>query len=166
MYKILVSACLLGDKVRYDGASKGIDHPLWSQWKSQGRLLAICPEVSGGLPVPRPAAEIIGSDVTESGRAVLQGKASILTKRGADVSEQFIQGAEAALALARKNDIRLAIMVEGSPSCGSHLVHDGTFSNALLAGEGVSTALLRQHGIQVFSHKELELAEVYLAELE
>jgi len=147
MEKILVSACLIGEKVRYDGKSKLLSHPLWQKWQKEGRLVAVCPEVAGGLSVPRPAAEI----------KTLSGKTKVLTQDGVDLSSHFAAGAAHALAIARANNVRIAILTDGSPSCGSSEVHDGNFSGEMLEGEGVTTALLRKNGIKVFSHKQLDL---------
>lgn len=147
MEKILVSACLMGEKVRYDGKAKLLNHPLWQKWQEQGRLVAVCPEVAGGLPVPRPAAEI----------QQLHGQIKVVTQNGDDLTRQFLSGAEYALKIAKANNVRIAILTEGSPSCGSSVVHDGKFSNEMIKGEGVTTALLRKNGIKVFSHKQLDL---------
>lgn len=98
MERILVSACLMGRKVRYDGAAKTSGDALLAAWWREGRLVPFCPEVEGGLPVPRPAAEIEGG---AGGEAVLSGAARVLTAGGADVTEAFLAGARAALAAAR-----------------------------------------------------------------
>lgn len=151
--KILVSACLLGQQVRYDGRASG--HPdVLQRWQSEGLIVPLCPEVAGGLPTPRPPAEIPGGQ----GRAVLDGDAQVVTVGGEDVSGQFLAGAQIALALVRRHGIRIAILKSGSPSCGNQLTYDGTFSGTKVAGEGVTTALLRREGVQVFSELELEAA--------
>lgn len=151
--KILVSACLLGQPVRYDGRASG--HPdVLQRWQSEGLIVPLCPEVAGGLPTPRPPAEIPGGQ----GRAVLDGDAQVVTVGGEDVSGQFLAGAQIALALVRRHGIRIAILKSGSPSCGNQLTYDGTFSGTKVAGEGVTTALLRREGVQVFSELELEAA--------
>ncbi len=170
MEKILVSACLLGEKVRYDGRGKLLRQTLWQQWRDEGRLVPVCPEVSGGLPVPRAAAEIqaVGIENTRnqgSGFAVLSGDAKIRTEDGRDLTAQFLRGAETALTLAKSHKVRLAILTEGSPSCGSQHVHDGSFSEGMLEGEGMTTALLRANGIKVFSHRQLDQAAEYLESL-
>jgi uncharacterized protein YbbK (DUF523 family) len=161
MIKVLVSACLLGEKVRYNGASAAADSAILTQWVNDGRIVPFCPEVAGGLGVPRPAAEIAGG----SGEAVLQGHASVATASGADVTDAFRRGAELALAAARAHDARLAILKDGSPSCGSASIHDGTFSGRKRAGPGVTTALLERHGIRVFSESEIADAAAYLKTL-
>ncbi|MBF8754129.1 DUF523 domain-containing protein [Pseudomonas guariconensis] len=149
--KVLVSACLLGQPVRYDGRDSG--HPdLLQRWQAEGRVVPLCPEVAGGLPTPRPPAEIPGGQ----GAAVLDGQAQVVTVTGLDVSEAFLAGARQALALVREHGIRVAVLKAGSPSCGNRLTYDGTFSGVKVPGEGVTTALLRREGVQVFSELELE----------
>ncbi|MBF8744101.1 DUF523 domain-containing protein [Pseudomonas putida] len=158
--KVLVSACLLGQPVRYDGRSSG--HPdLLQRWQGEGRVVPLCPEVAGGLPTPRPPAEIPGGQ----GGEVLDGTAVVVTVIGEDVSAAFLAGARQALALARKHGIRVAVLKAGSPSCGNRLTYDGTFSGVKVPGEGVTAALLRREGVLVFSELELEQAEVALAGL-
>jgi len=158
--KVLVSACLLGQPVRYDGRSSG--HPdLLQRWQAEGRVVPLCPEVAGGLPTPRPPAEIPGGQ----GGEVLDGAAAVVTVTGEDVSAAFVAGAGQALALVRKHGIRVAVLKAGSPSCGNRLTYDGTFSGVKVPGEGVTTALLRREGVLVFSELELEQAELALAGL-
>ncbi|BBR51944.1 MULTISPECIES: DUF523 domain-containing protein [Pseudomonas] len=152
--RVLVSACLLGQPVRYDGRDSG--HPdLLQRWQAEGRVVPLCPEVAGGLPTPRPPAEIPGGQ----GAAVLDGQAQVVTVTGLDVSEAFLAGARQALALVREHGIRVAVLKAGSPSCGNRLTYDGTFSGVKVPGEGVTTALLRREGVLVFSELELEDAQ-------
>lgn len=151
--KVLVSACLLGQPVRYDGRSSG--HPdLLQVWQREGRVVPLCPEVAGGLPTPRPPAEIPGGQ----GGAVLDGEARVVTVQGEDVSAEFLAGARLALELVRRHGIRVAVLKSGSPSCGNRQVYDGAFSGSKIDGEGVTSALLRREGVQVFSELELEEA--------
>lgn len=161
MEKILVSACLMGRKVRYDGAAKTSGDALLAAWRRQGRLVPFCPEVEGGLPVPRPAAEI---EDGAGGEAVLSGAARVLTAEGADVTEAFLAGARAALAAARTHGVRVAILKEGSPSCGSLVIYDGAFGGGRVPGHGVTTALLERHGIAVFGEERVAEAAALLAE--
>ncbi|HCT05687.1 MULTISPECIES: DUF523 domain-containing protein [unclassified Pseudomonas] len=153
MEKILVSRCLLGHKVRYDGAGSGPFDQL-AAWQAEGRVVAICPEVAGGLPTPRPAAEIPGGQ----GLDVWEGRARVLTADGEDFSEAFLDGARQALALVQQHNIRIAILKANSPSCGNLLTYDGTFSGVKVSGEGVTAALLKRHGVHVFSELELPQA--------
>lgn len=152
MQKILVSRCLLGHRVRYDGGASGPFDQL-QLWLDEGRVVPLCPEVAGGLSTPRAAAEIPGGQGVE----VLEGRAVVITTEGEDVSAQFLFGARQALELVQEHGIRIAVLKANSPSCGNRLTYDGTFSGVKVSGEGVTAALLRRHGVLVFS--ELELAE-------
>ncbi len=151
--KILVSACLMGHAVRYDGASKPLLHPVIDRWREEGRLVTICPEMSAGMPVPRPPAEIASG---KSGMDVLDGGAAVVENTGRDVTGEFLAAAENALSLALETDCRFALLIDGSPSCGSGYVYDGTFSGARHAGQGVTAALLARSGIEVYSDREIE----------
>ncbi|CAG8864500.1 hypothetical protein PS627_01061 [Pseudomonas fluorescens] len=158
--RVLVSACLLGQPVRYDGRASG--HPdLLQRWQAEGRVVPLCPEVAGGLPTPRPPAEITGGQ----GGSVLGGDTQVLTVLGEDVSDAFLEGAHHALALVRRHGIRVAVLKSGSPSCGNRLTYDGSFSGAKVPGEGVTTALLRREGVWVFSELELDEAQDFLSGL-
>ncbi|NRQ33008.1 DUF523 domain-containing protein [Nonomuraea sp. NN258] len=163
MQRILVSACLMGRRVRYDGAAKTSSDLHLARWREEGRLVSFCPEVSGGLPVPRPAAEIEGG---ASGADVLSGTARVLATDGSDVTAAFLSGADKALAAAREAGARVAILKEGSPSCGVLAVYDGTFQGRRIAGQGVTTALLERHGIRVFSEDQIPETADYLRTLE
>ncbi|HEY1086488.1 MAG TPA: DUF523 domain-containing protein [Archangium sp.] len=144
--RVLVSACLLGDRVRFDGKDKGTPNPVLARWLAEGRVVKVCPEVSGGLAVPRPPAE--------------QRDGGVFTKEGRDVSSEFERGAAEALRLVREHGIKVAVMKEGSPSCGSGFVYDGTFTKTRIeGGEGVTVALLRANGVQVFSEHQWEDAD-------
>jgi uncharacterized protein YbbK (DUF523 family) len=161
MEKILVSRCLLGHRVRYDGGASG-PFDLLEQWIEEGRVVPLCPEVAGGLPTPRAAAEIPGGQ----GGEVLDGIAAVITTDGEDVSAQFLEGARQALELVQKHGIRVAVLKANSPSCGNLLTYDGTFSGVKVNGEGVTAALLKRHGVRVFSELELAEAAVTLAALD
>ena len=159
MNKILISACLLGDRVRYDGKSKHLKNGLLESLIKNDQVIGYCPEVAGGLSVPRPAAEILGGD----GERVLNGSARLRTHSGEDVTEAFILGAQRALALCQRHRIKIAVLTEFSPSCGSQEIYDGSFSRRKSPGAGVTTAMLRQHGIRVFNQFQLEQAIRQLA---
>jgi uncharacterized protein YbbK (DUF523 family) len=139
MDKVIVSACLAGCPCRYNGQSYPTDLP------SHVMIVSFCPEVSGGLPTPREPAEIVGGD----GDDVLAGRAKVLTRNGADVTTQYLQGAFAMLNLAEEQKIRRAILKSRSPSCGASAIYDGTYSGALRNGAGVAAALLRSKGISL-----------------
>lgn len=163
MERILVSACLLGSPVRYDGAAKTSDAEILRRWRAEGRLVPVCPEVNGGLAVPRPPAEIApGARAAE----IPQGRGQVLTDRGDDVTAAFVRGAELALSTAERSGARMAVLKDASPSCGSTRVYDGTFTGRSVPGAGVTTALLESHGIRVFDERSLPEAAAYLRRLE
>lgn len=143
MTRILVSACFLGEKVRYDGKSKSLINKTLELWKQQKQLVGFCPEVAGGLSVPRKPAEI------------QQDNGFIVTCDGDDVTSQFIKGAQRTLALCQQHNIRFALLKESSPSCGSTTIYDGHFHHQKIKGEGITTALLRKNGILVYSEKTI-----------
>ena len=151
--KVLVSACLLGAPVRHDGRDKKSHHPVLQRWIEEGRVVSVCPEMLGGLGTPRPPAEIV------AGRRVI-------TREGNDVTAAFEAGANAVAEEARSGGIRVALLKEGSPSCGSSFVYDGTFAKVRVPGEGVTAALLREMGIAVFSEEEIDAAGELVARLE
>ena len=151
--KILISACLLGQPVRYDGRGKPLPHPAIERWRSEGRLVTICPEMAGGMPVPRPPADI---ERGASGLDVLEGRARVLEETGGDVTAQFIAGAQKALAFAKANGCTHALLIDGSPSCGSVAIYDGSFSGLKHPGNGVTAALLGKAGIAVFSPADID----------
>ncbi|WP_394173674.1 DUF523 domain-containing protein [Thalassotalea litorea] len=142
MEKILVSSCFLGNRVRYDGKAKALLHPQLQTWKQQGRLVVICPEVAGGLTVPRSRAE--------------QQSDHVVDEHGKDVTQEFKAGAQHALSLCQQYNIKFALLKEYSPSCGSKKIYDGTFSGKKIPGKGVTAALLHQHNINVFSEESVE----------
>lgn len=146
---ILVSACLLGQQVRYKGDGHLL--PLLQPYLESGCLLPFCPECAGGLPTPRPPAEIQGG----SGQDVLSNKARVINDRGADVTAQFIAGAQACLKICQKQHITAAILKERSPSCGTTAIYDGSFSGLRIPGQGVTAALLQQAGIPLYSEEQL-----------
>ena len=154
-----MSACLLGAKVRYHGGDARSEDPVLRRWTEEGRIVAVCPERDGGLPTPRPPAEITGSD---GGRGVLKTIAMVQTRDGTNVTANFVHGAEEALAAAREAHIRVAVLKDGSPSCGTTFTYDGTFTGARVAVPGVTAALLEAHGVRVFSDTEVEAADEYL----
>lgn len=117
---------------------------------AQGQALPCCPEVLGGLGVPHPPAEIVGGD----GEDVLEGRARVVNLQGQDVTEEFLRGAQAALRLTRCWGIKRAVLKSHSPSCGTHHIYDGTFCGRLREGQGVTAALLRREGIEVWSEED------------
>jgi len=160
---ILISACLLGVPVRYNGADVASNSEILQRWIQDGRVIAVCPEVDAGLPARRPPAEI--SDAT-GGNGVLAGTARVFEKTGSDVTRQFVAGAERVAEVARQHSIRLAILKEGSPSCGSNFTNDGSFTSVRIPAPGVTAARLIKAGIRVFSETQLAEAELFLAKVE
>lgn len=157
MCQLMISACLAGENVRYNGKPLETVDPRIHTWLREGRAFLFCPEVAGGLCTPRDPAEITGAG---GGAAVLKGEARVTTRLGEDVTDPFVAGAKEALALCLKRGARFALLQERSPSCGSHRIYDGRFNGCLILGRGVTAALLEQHGIRVFSEADLdELAE-------
>ena len=138
--KILVSACLLGVRCRYDGKSK--PHPAVERLLEQHTLIPVCGEILGGLPTPRVSAERQG--------------ARVVTADGRDVTAAYRRGAEEVLRLAERYGCKAAILKERSPSCGSGRIYDGTFTGTLTDGWGVTAELLRDHGICVIGESEVE----------
>ena len=145
MISVAVSACLLGEPCRYDGASRPCQAVLRLREMPDVEFVPVCPEVAGGLPTPRIPSEII------PGKAIK----TVCNTNGDDNTEAFRKGAETCLAEARARGCKLAILKAKSPSCGSGLVYDGTFSGKLTAGWGVAAELFRQAGITVVDEKAL-----------
>jgi uncharacterized protein YbbK (DUF523 family) len=157
---ILISACLTGQKLRYDGGHQRLSDPLIDAWDAAGRLVPCCPEVLGGLPIPRPPAEIQGGD----GSDVLRGEATVRNAAGEDVTASFTRGAAAALAMAKASGARVALLCQRSPSCGSRRIYNGRFEGVLVPGMGVTAALLAANGIAVFSPETIKALARHLAQ--
>jgi uncharacterized protein YbbK (DUF523 family) len=147
---LIVSACLAGEKCRYTG--DGFDCPELRKLVEEGKAVPVCPEVLGGLPVPRDPNEIVGGD----GFDVLDGRAWVLTSGGEDKTDVFLRGAGEVLAIARKHGARVAILKERSPSCGSSMIYDGTFSGKKIPGCGCTAALLIREGLRVYSEENYQ----------
>lgn len=145
---MLVSACLAGCACRHDGSANTNDAVV--RLVAEDRAVLVCPEADGGLPTPRPAAEIVGGD----GRDVVGGRARVLTREGRDVTDIYMAGARLALKAARDARAETAILKARSPSCGKGEIYDGSFSRSLRTGVGVTTALLEANGIEVVTDEE------------
>lgn len=137
---ILVSACLLGVCCRYDGQSKPNADVI--KLREKYVLIPICPEVDGGLPTPRTPSEQVGDKV--------------LMSDGKDVTANFRSGAEAALERAKSFSCNIAVLKARSPSCGSNMIYDGSFSGRLVSGDGVTADLLKKNGITIYTEEELD----------
>lgn len=162
MRKVLVSGCLGGAPLRWDASGVDVASPVWERWVAEGRLVPLCPELAAGFPMPRPPAGIVGGSAAD----VLVGSAAVHEDSGRDVSHMFVDGARRALARAQQSGVALAVLVDGSPTCGTSLVYDGTFSGGMVAGRGVAAELLAGAGIPLFSQYELLEADALLQRLE
>ena len=147
--KILISACLLGENVKYDGGNNRLHVKSLEQWQEEGVLVPLCPEVLGGLSVPRPVCEVI------------KGTRQVITQNGEDVSEAFSRGAKEALRIAKEEGVVMAILKARSPSCGKDVIYDGTFTSTRVHDSGITCKLLQESGMAVFSEEELVLAEAF-----
>ena len=143
MENLLISACLLGVECKYSGGSNALPEETIEKLRTRYRLSPVCPETAGGLPTPRDPSERLGERVVSC--------------RGADVTAQFKKGAEAALTLARRYGCTTALMKEHSPSCGSGLIYDGSFSGKLVKGDGCAAELLKAAGVSVVGENVTEL---------
>ncbi|UUZ80759.1 DUF523 domain-containing protein [Paenibacillus sp. P26] len=146
---ILVSSCLAGMEVRYNGSH--CLHSKINQLVEENKAVTVCPELMGGLSIPREPAEIVGGD----GYDVLDGHATVIEKSGKDVTELYIKGAYAALEKAGEVKATLVVLKENSPSCGSSAIYNGQFAGSKMAGSGVTSALLKRNGFKVISEEQL-----------
>ena len=144
--KVLISACLAGINCKFNGENNLLDSGVLDEISKKYHLLFVCPEVFGGLSMPREPAEM------KSGLVV--------TKTAKDVSENFKFGAEICLKIAKLNGCKKAILKARSPSCGSGQIYDGSFSKKLIFGDGVAAKMLKENGILVFSEDEIGLLDV------
>lgn len=144
--KILISACLLGQNVKYNGGNNDITENRFMQKLLQKDILVpFCPEVEGGLPIPRVPVEVF------NGRAI--------NRNGEDKTYNFNLGAQKALEICIKYNVKYAILKSRSPSCGIDGVYDGTFTRNIIDGMGVCAKLLSKNGIELFSEKNIEKLE-------
>ena len=134
--KLLISACLIGQNVKYNGTNNLIDLTLLEK---KYELIPFCPEVEGGLPTPRPPSEIVGYNPLR-----------LINIEGRDVTNEFTLGAKKALTLVKEQKIKKALLKANSPSCSSALVYDGSFCGKLVEGRGVTTLFLEEIGVEVF----------------
>lgn len=137
---LLVSSCLLGNNTKYNGKNNYI--PKIEQIKEKYNIIIICPEVMGGLSTPRNPSEILNDKV--------------ISNKGADVTIEFIKGANIATELAKKHNVKKALLKDGSPSCGKNKIYDGTFTGTKIDGSGITTRLLKQLDIKIYSENEID----------
>lgn len=133
--KIMVSACLMGDNVKYDG-NNNFNQELVDFLKDY-EVIKVCPECLGGLPVPRVPSEILHDKV--------------INEEGTSVTKEFMEGALKTLEIAKENDIKIAILKRNSPSCGEGAIYDGTFTHTIVKGDGITAKLLKENGIIVLN---------------
>ena len=138
--KIMVSACLLGRKCKYNGGDNFSEKV--QRFTAGHEVIPVCPEMAGGLPVPRASCEIVNGEVTDA--------------HGISRDKEFRAGAESCLRLAEEKEIDLAILQPRSPSCGVGRIYDGSFSGKLIPGSGVFAALLEKNGFRVMSADDLD----------
>lgn len=144
---VLVSACLLGEACRYDGKSKGADRVVRALEGKE--VVPVCPETGSGLGIPRPAVELRGG----TGEAVLAGRAqAVVAATGEDRTEEFRTGAELALEAVKRFGVKVAVLKERSPSCGTQGTH---VNGQVVKGRGVTAALLHSAGVILLSDEEL-----------
>ena len=155
MNKVLVSACLLGENVRYDGRHNLLNHPLLEKLKSEDRIVTICPEVAGGLSVPRPYATIARRIPVE-----------VISDDGEDVTPQFVLGAELTAELAKREGCVAALMKADSPACGNRDISGAAFSGIEASGAGIAAQEVMESGIPVFNETEMDRLEAMLKELD
>ena len=141
MENLLISSCLVGNNTKYNGKNNYL--PLIEKLKDKYNLIVICPEVMGGLSIPRDPSEIKGDKV--------------ISNKGNDVTKEYNLGAKIALELAKKYNCKKALLMEKSPSCGVRKIYDGTFSKNLIDGMGITTKLLYENKIEVYSKDEIDL---------
>ena len=159
--KILISSCLLGEDVRYDGNNSSVAFnpnisfslkELFMDILCENEIYSFCPEVAGGLGVPRIPAEIVKNDKP----FIVQNK------EGADVTINFLVGAKKALDICTQDDIKVSLLKANSPSCGNINIYDGTFSNNLIEGQGLTARLLKENGVEVFNETQLKDLKVFI----
>ena len=149
--KVLISACLLGDNVKYSGGNNLTPELVTLLEKYNVDIVKVCPECFAGLPIPRLPSEI------------KEGK--VYSKDGRDITEEFLSGAEKTYQIAKIKQVDFAILKERSPSCGSSYVYDGSFSGKVIQGQGFTARKLNEENIVIFSEENLKEIEKYLQEL-
>lgn len=137
--RIAVSACLLGENCKYNGGNNYSEKLV--DYIKGNDVLSVCPEVMGGLPVPRESAEIVNGVVSH--------------KDGTSVDKEFRKGAKKALEIVKEENVDLVILQSRSPSCGVNSIYDGSFSGKLISGKGVFADLLQKNGIKVIDVSDL-----------
>lgn len=140
--RLLVSACLLGSNCKYTGGNNALPAARLAALKEKYDLVPVCPETAGGLPVPREPSE--------------RRDGCVFTRSGRDVSAEFERGANTALKLCRRFDCCAALLKERSPSCGSGIIYDGSFSGTEISGDGAAAEKLKAAGVPVCGESEID----------
>lgn len=138
--KIMVSACLLGENCKYNGGNN-LSEKVMKVIEGH-EVIPVCPEVMGGLPIPRVPSEIVNGVVTSA--------------EGRSVDMEFRKGAQMGLSLAKKNNVDLVILQSRSPSCGAKQIYDGTFSGNKIDGQGVFAKMLIENGFRIVDVEDLD----------
>lgn len=145
----LISACLCGVNCKYNGSNNY--NEICDKLFTSGKAILVCPEQLGGLPTPRIPSEIIG----ESSNILNNNNGSVIDKNGNDVTPQFVKGAKETLQIAKKLNIKKAILKDGSPSCGVNYIYNGNFNGSKIKGMGITAQLLKESSIDIISELEL-----------
>ena len=145
----LISACLCGVNCKYNGSNNY--NEICDKLFTSGKAILVCPEQLGGLPTPRIPSEIIG----ESSNILNNNNGSVIDKNGNDVTLQFVKGAKETLQIAKKLNIKKAILKDGSPSCGVNYIYNGNFNGSKIKGMGITAQLLKESSIDIISELEL-----------
>lgn len=146
---ILVSACLLGIDCKYNGSNN--DNAKVKEYLKNKAFVIACPEQLGGLTTPRDPSEIVKCDKD----GIINENYKIISNKYVDVTRNFIKGANETLKIAKIYNCKEAILKDGSPSCGSNFIYDGSFTGNKIIGEGVTAKLLRENNIKVISENDL-----------
>lgn len=139
---LLISACLLGTSCKYNGGNNALPADKIAALRGKYRLIPICPETAGGLPTPRDPSERRGG--------------AVVSCKGRDVTAEYSKGADVAVSLAEKNGCKTALLKEKSPSCGSGVIYDGTFTGRLVVGDGLAAERLKARGVRVYGESEVD----------
>jgi len=140
--KLLISACLMGDNVKYDGGNNLIEE--LEELSKKFEFIPVCPEVMGGMTIPRMPCEITSFNPLK-----------IENEFGINMADHFLDGARQTLALAQQHGVKYALLKSNSPSCGNKNIYDGTFSGKLIEQSGVTAKFLLDHGIKVYNEDEI-----------
>ena len=145
----IISACLCGVNCKYNGLNNYNEK--CNELFISGKAILVCPEQLGGLSTPR-----VPSELQDNTLNIIKKNGKILNKDGEDVTENFLKGAREVATIAKKLNIKKAILKEGSPFCGVNYIYDGTFTGNKIKGNGITTELLKALDIEVISEEALD----------